>query len=130
MLSYRNTLFCTDMIKSGIYPLRIILPWCKLFCSIFTFSCTDIDILLIDIDRLRTTADGRLFLKMLQESLHPGKMILNGYIPLLIMSVQNSVFLYDSIVHPYYKGCSGEYEVEYLKAVLGDIFLCWCSEHG
>jgi len=27
------------------------------------------------------------------------------------MSVQNSVFLYDSIVHPYYKGCSGAYEV-------------------
>ena len=27
------------------------------------------------------------------------------------MSVQKSVFLYDSIVHPYYKGGSGEYEV-------------------
>ena len=27
------------------------------------------------------------------------------------MPVQNSIFLYDSIVHPYYKGCSGEYEV-------------------
>jgi hypothetical protein len=27
------------------------------------------------------------------------------------MSVQNIVFLYDSIVHPYYKGSSGEYEV-------------------
>ena len=38
-------------------------------------------------------------------------MILNGYIPLLTMSVQNSVFLYDSIVHPYYKGGSGSYEV-------------------
>ena len=38
-------------------------------------------------------------------------MILNGYIPLFTMSVQNSVFLYDSIVHPYYKGCSGVYEV-------------------
>ena len=87
------------------------MPGGKLSCSIFTFSCTDIDILLIDIDILRTTADGRLFLKMLQESLHPGKMILNGYIPLFTMSVQNSVFLYDSIVHPYYKGCSGEYEV-------------------
>jgi hypothetical protein len=49
--------------------------------------------------------------KMLQESLHHGKMILNGYIPLLNMSVQNSIFLYYSIVHPYYKGCSGEYEV-------------------
>ena len=65
--------------------------------------------------------------KMQQESFHHGKMILKGYIPLLNMSVQNSVFLY---VHPYYQGCSGEYEVEYLKAVLGDIFLCWCSEHG
>ena len=87
------------------------MPGGKLSCSIFTFSCTDIDILLIDIDILRTTADGRLFLKMLQESLHPGKMILNGYIPLFTMSVQNSVFLYDSIVHPYYKGGSGAYEV-------------------
>jgi hypothetical protein len=27
------------------------------------------------------------------------------------MSVQNIIFLYDSIVHPYYKGSSGEYEV-------------------
>ena len=51
--------------------------------------------------------------KMLQESLHHGKMILDGYIPLLTMSVQNSVFLYYSIVHPssYYKGGSGAYEV-------------------
>ena len=122
MLSYRNMLFCTDKVKSGIYPLRIILPGCKLSCSIFTFSCTDIDILLIDIDILRTTADGRLFLKMLQESLHPGKMILNGYIPLFTMSVQNSVFLYDSIVHPYYKCCSGEYIVQYTAVVSLDIY--------
>ena len=118
------------MFNSGIYQLRIILPWCKLSCSIFNFLCTDIDILVIYAVYLCTTADVRLFVKMLQESLHHGKMILNGYIPLLIMFVQNSVFLYDSILHPYYKGCSGEYEVEYLKAVLGDIFLCWCSEHG
>ncbi len=132
MLSYRNMLFCTDKGKSGIYPLRIILPWCKLSCSIFTFSCTDIDILLKDIDILLTTADVRLFVKMLQESLHHGKMILNGYIPLFPMSVQNSVFLYDSTVHPYYKGGSGENKVEYLKAVLGaiDIFLLlWNPMH-
>ena len=55
--------------------------------------------------------------KMLQESLHPGKMILNGYIPLLTLSVQNSIFLYDSIVHPYYKSCSGEYIVQYTAVV-------------
>ena len=104
-------LFCTDKVKSGIYPLRIILPGCKLSCSIFTKRRMSAVV-------HRYTAYIRVYpclytkkWKMLQESLHPGKMILNGYIPLLTMSVQNSVFLYDSTVHPYYKGCSGVYEV-------------------
>ena len=132
MLSYRNTLFCTDMVKSGIYPLRIILPGCKLSCSIFRKRRPSAVVHSISMSISSISMSVHEKVKMLQESLHHGKMILNGYIPLLTMSVQNSIFLYDSIVHPYYKGSSGENKVEYLKAVLGaiDIFLCWCYEHG
>ncbi len=34
------------------------------------------------------------------------------------MYITNGIFLYDSIVHPYYKGCTHEQAVVYLKAVL------------
>jgi hypothetical protein len=117
MLSYRNTLFCTDMIKSGIYPLKIILPWCKLSCSIFTKRRTSAVVHRYTAYITRISMSVHEKVKMLQESLHHGKMILKGYIPLLNMSVQNSVFLYDSIVHPYYKCCSGEYIVQYTAVV-------------
>ncbi len=70
-------------------------------------------------------------MKMLQESYPPGKMIPRGHIPLSTLSVQNSIFLYDSIVHPYHKGCSDKYGVVCLKdASRQMLFRVYaCSDH-
>ena len=55
--------------------------------------------------------------KMLQESYHPGKASFERYIPLWNMYIQNGWFLYDSIVHPYHKGCTYEFLVSYIVVV-------------
>ena len=65
-----------------------------------------------------TTAYIHVFEEMLQESYHPGKASFERYIPLWNMYIQNGWFLYDSIVHPYYKGCTDKFTAVYLKAVL------------
>jgi hypothetical protein len=69
----------------------------------------------------------RVFWKILQESYHLGQAILKWYVPVWILSVQNDWFLYNSIVHPYYKGCTYEYVLVYLKAVLVSHYDIPCS---
>ncbi len=55
---------------------------------------------------------------MLQKSYHPGLAILRWYSLVWNLYAQNDQFLYDSIVHLYYKGGTDEQAVVYLKAVL------------
>ncbi len=116
MLSYRNMLFCTDSAERGIYPLRKILPGGKLsgqFHKIRYVNCCTLTHSVYQC--LSMSVHEKV--KTLQESLPPGKIFLKGYIPLSALSVQNSIFLYDSIVHPYHKGCSDQYKVLYSVVV-------------
>ncbi len=54
------------------------------------------------------------------ESLPPGQAILWGYILGIALYVHKSWFLYDSIVHAYVNGCTGQYTVAYT---------CLCNVH-
>ena len=45
------------------------------------------------------------------------------------MSVQNRVFLYYSIVHPYYKGCSGAYEVSNSMGIIIYYIVPMCNAY-
>ena len=47
----------------------------------------------------------------------PGQTILRGYIPVWTLPVQNQRFLYDSIVHTYFKGGTGENTLAYTVVV-------------
>ena len=73
--------------------------------------------LYIDVPGLEVSVHEKV--KMLQESYHPGLAIPRWSVSVWTLYAQNDQFLYDSIVHPYYKGSTDKTAVVYTIGVYG-----------
>ncbi len=134
MLSYRNVMLCTESLRQGSESY---IPLLAGGSSRVAFSLFRVQTLIytvytqyIDVQQLTYAFLRKLYRK--SWATHLLGPFLRGIYLSDTLSVHNIISLYDSIVHAYNKGCSGEYIVVYLKAVLiaSNSFPCSCYEQG